>query len=180
MVAGHRGKQEEDGGRREAGEQGRERLQRSAEHHLHSQPPLLQPRRQSRPFTIQLNKPSPFCPKFQNMILSQDTSDIKIDCYTDNSLRNEKICNVSAPFMRAKSQVGGLFFKAKKGDFNVCRFSDSRGFFWFFFSPGAVRRRRRTRVIGADQLGNRCKNLISPAIKLQSNQEENHDNKPDD
>lgn len=37
--------------------------------------------------------------------LCQDTSDIKIDCSVEDKLRTEKICNVSAPFMRAKSQV---------------------------------------------------------------------------
>uniref|UniRef100_H3CVZ9 Integrin, alpha 11a n=1 Tax=Tetraodon nigroviridis TaxID=99883 RepID=H3CVZ9_TETNG len=42
--------------------------------------------------------------RFSSLIV-KDTSDIKIDCYTENKLRNEKICNVSAPFMRAKSQV---------------------------------------------------------------------------
>lgn len=41
----------------------------------------------------------------------QDTSDIKIDCYAENKLRNEKICNVSAPFMRAKSQVRSSRFQ---------------------------------------------------------------------
>lgn len=128
-MAGHRGKQEEDGGGREAGEQRRERLQRSAQHHLHSQPPLLQPRRQSRLFTIQLNKPSPFRTEIQNMILSQDTSDIKIDCYTENSLRNEKICNVSAPFMRAKSQVGVFFLKPKKVTLMFADFQIPEGFF---------------------------------------------------
>lgn len=35
----------------------------------------------------------------------QDNSDIKIECYVEAKLRNEKICNVSAPFMRAKTQV---------------------------------------------------------------------------
>ena len=35
----------------------------------------------------------------------QDNSDIKIECYSEDRLRSEKICNVSAPFMRAKSQV---------------------------------------------------------------------------
>lgn len=45
---------------------------------------------------------------FKNIPPIQDTSDIKIDCYTENKLRNEKICNVSAPFMRAKSQVSSL------------------------------------------------------------------------
>lgn len=44
----------------------------------------------------------------QNIILIQDTSDIKIECYAEKKLRNEKICNVSAPFMRAKSQVRSL------------------------------------------------------------------------
>lgn len=37
--------------------------------------------------------------------LIQDNSDIKIECYIEDKLRNEKICNVSTPFMRAKSQV---------------------------------------------------------------------------
>ncbi|CAF99889.1 unnamed protein product, partial [Tetraodon nigroviridis] len=45
--------------------------------------------------------------RFSSLIV-KDTSDIKIDCYTENKLRNEKICNVSAPFMRAKSQIQNL------------------------------------------------------------------------
>ncbi|MEQ2237252.1 hypothetical protein ILYODFUR_021319, partial [Ilyodon furcidens] len=41
--------------------------------------------------------------RFSSLIV-KDTSEIKIECNTDMK-RNEKICNVSAPFMRAKSQV---------------------------------------------------------------------------
>lgn len=37
--------------------------------------------------------------------LRQDASDIKIDCSVEDKQRTERICNVSAPFMRAKSQV---------------------------------------------------------------------------
>lgn len=46
ISAGDRGKQAEDGGGRAPGEQRRERLRCSPEHHLHAQPPLLQPHRQ--------------------------------------------------------------------------------------------------------------------------------------
>uniref|UniRef100_A0A3B5MT66 Integrin, alpha 11a n=1 Tax=Xiphophorus couchianus TaxID=32473 RepID=A0A3B5MT66_9TELE len=42
--------------------------------------------------------------RFSSLIV-KDTSEIKIDCNTEEKKRNEKICNVSAPFMRAKSQV---------------------------------------------------------------------------
>uniref|UniRef100_A0A8C5HUH2 VWFA domain-containing protein n=1 Tax=Gouania willdenowi TaxID=441366 RepID=A0A8C5HUH2_GOUWI len=35
----------------------------------------------------------------------KDNSDIKIECYVEDKLRNERICNVSAPFMRTKTQV---------------------------------------------------------------------------
>uniref|UniRef100_A0A3P9NLI1 Integrin, alpha 11a n=1 Tax=Poecilia reticulata TaxID=8081 RepID=A0A3P9NLI1_POERE len=42
--------------------------------------------------------------RFSSLIV-KDTSEIKIDCSTEEKKRNEKICNVSAPFMRAKSQV---------------------------------------------------------------------------
>uniref|UniRef100_A0A7N8XYV3 Integrin, alpha 11a n=1 Tax=Mastacembelus armatus TaxID=205130 RepID=A0A7N8XYV3_9TELE len=42
--------------------------------------------------------------RFSSLIV-KDNSDIKIECYTEDKLRNEKICNVSSPFMRAKSQV---------------------------------------------------------------------------
>ncbi|XP_063736644.1 integrin alpha-11a isoform X1 [Eleginops maclovinus] len=42
--------------------------------------------------------------RFSSLIV-KDNSDIKIECLIDNKLRNEKICNVSAPFMRAKTQV---------------------------------------------------------------------------
>lgn len=65
---------------------------------------------------LKTNKWSPSWAQIQTIILMQDTSDIKIDCYTENKLRNEKICNVSAPFMRAKSQV-------RSSCFNFCRFS---------------------------------------------------------
>ncbi|XP_034736538.1 integrin alpha-11a isoform X1 [Etheostoma cragini] len=41
---------------------------------------------------------------FSSLIV-KDNSDIKIECFIENKLRNEKICNVSAPFMRAKTQV---------------------------------------------------------------------------
>ncbi|KAG7221759.1 hypothetical protein INR49_029142 [Caranx melampygus] len=42
--------------------------------------------------------------RFSSLIV-KDNSDIKIECYTEDKLRNEKLCNVSSPFMRAKSQV---------------------------------------------------------------------------
>uniref|UniRef100_A0A665UVR5 VWFA domain-containing protein n=1 Tax=Echeneis naucrates TaxID=173247 RepID=A0A665UVR5_ECHNA len=42
--------------------------------------------------------------RFSSLIV-KDKSDIKIECYAEDKLRNEKICNVSAPFMRAKTQV---------------------------------------------------------------------------
>ncbi|XP_013857018.1 integrin alpha-11a isoform X2 [Austrofundulus limnaeus] len=42
--------------------------------------------------------------RFSSLIV-KDTSDIKIDCYTEDRINNEKICNISAPFMRAKTQV---------------------------------------------------------------------------
>ncbi|KAM6942884.1 integrin alpha-11a isoform 2-T2 [Xenentodon cancila] len=42
--------------------------------------------------------------RFSSLIV-KDNSDIKIECRVDNKMRNEKICNISAPFMRAKTQV---------------------------------------------------------------------------
>ncbi|XP_071771799.1 integrin alpha-11a [Centroberyx gerrardi] len=42
--------------------------------------------------------------RFSSLIV-KDNSDIKIECYSEDKLRNEKNCNVSAPFMRAKTQV---------------------------------------------------------------------------
>uniref|UniRef100_A0A673BAN4 VWFA domain-containing protein n=1 Tax=Sphaeramia orbicularis TaxID=375764 RepID=A0A673BAN4_9TELE len=42
--------------------------------------------------------------RFSSLIV-KDNSDIKIECYTEDKLRNERICNVSAPFMRAKTQI---------------------------------------------------------------------------
>uniref|UniRef100_A0AAQ4NSR9 Integrin, alpha 11a n=1 Tax=Gasterosteus aculeatus aculeatus TaxID=481459 RepID=A0AAQ4NSR9_GASAC len=50
--------------------------------------------------------------RFSSLIV-KDNSDIKIECLVEDKLRNEKICNVSAPFMRAKTQVSHsnyLFF----------------------------------------------------------------------
>uniref|UniRef100_A0A3B4ZXX6 Integrin subunit alpha 11 n=1 Tax=Stegastes partitus TaxID=144197 RepID=A0A3B4ZXX6_9TELE len=44
-------------------------------------------------------------PEIEIQFLIQDNSDIQIECYMEDKLRNEKICNVSAPFMRAKTQV---------------------------------------------------------------------------
>ncbi|KAA8595943.1 hypothetical protein FQN60_011234 [Etheostoma spectabile] len=41
---------------------------------------------------------------FSSLIV-KDNSDIKIECFIEDKLRKEKICNVSAPFMRAKTQV---------------------------------------------------------------------------
>ncbi|KAM9764766.1 integrin alpha-11a isoform 2-T2 [Menidia menidia] len=41
---------------------------------------------------------------FSSLIV-KDNSDIKIECFVEDKMRNEKICNVSAPFMRAKTQV---------------------------------------------------------------------------
>ncbi|GLD73757.1 integrin alpha-11 isoform X3, partial [Lates japonicus] len=38
-------------------------------------------------------------------LIVKDNTDIKIECYIEDKLRNEKICSVSAPFMRAKTQV---------------------------------------------------------------------------
>lgn len=40
-----------------------------------------------------------------SLFLIQDNSDIKIECRSEDRLRNEKTCNVSAPFMRAMAQV---------------------------------------------------------------------------
>lgn len=40
-----------------------------------------------------------------SLSLCQDASDFKIDCSVEDKQRTERICNVSAPFMRAKSQV---------------------------------------------------------------------------
>ncbi|XP_032373686.1 integrin alpha-11a isoform X2 [Etheostoma spectabile] len=40
---------------------------------------------------------------FSSLIVKD--SDIKIECFIEDKLRKEKICNVSAPFMRAKTQV---------------------------------------------------------------------------
>ncbi|KAM9860747.1 integrin alpha-11a isoform 2-T2 [Aulostomus maculatus] len=42
--------------------------------------------------------------RFSSLIV-KDNSDIKIECYIVDKLRSEKLCNVSTPFMRAKSQV---------------------------------------------------------------------------
>ncbi|XP_051792965.1 integrin alpha-11a [Acanthochromis polyacanthus] len=42
--------------------------------------------------------------RFSSLIV-KDNSDIQIECYVEDKLRNEKLCNVSAPFMRAKTQV---------------------------------------------------------------------------
>ncbi|KAF3832910.1 hypothetical protein F7725_026575 [Dissostichus mawsoni] len=42
--------------------------------------------------------------RFSSLIV-KDNSDIKVECLIEDKLRNEKICNVSAPFMRAKTQV---------------------------------------------------------------------------
>uniref|UniRef100_A0AAQ5XF72 VWFA domain-containing protein n=1 Tax=Amphiprion ocellaris TaxID=80972 RepID=A0AAQ5XF72_AMPOC len=41
---------------------------------------------------------------FSSLIV-KDNSDIQIECYMEDKLRNEKLCNVSAPFMKAKTQV---------------------------------------------------------------------------
>ncbi|XP_074522322.1 integrin alpha-11-like [Halichoeres trimaculatus] len=41
---------------------------------------------------------------FSSLVV-KDNSDTRIDCFMKDRLRSEKICNVSAPFMRAKSQV---------------------------------------------------------------------------
>lgn len=41
---------------------------------------------------------------------SQDNSDIKIECRSEDRQRHEKTCNVSAPFMRTKTQVSGSPF----------------------------------------------------------------------
>ncbi|XP_077444136.1 integrin alpha-11a isoform X1 [Stigmatopora argus] len=42
--------------------------------------------------------------RFSSLIL-KDNADIKIDCYPEDKLKCEKICNVSAPFMKSKAQV---------------------------------------------------------------------------
>ncbi|XP_054627498.1 integrin alpha-11a isoform X2 [Dunckerocampus dactyliophorus] len=42
--------------------------------------------------------------RFSSLIL-KDNADVKIECYTEDKLRHEKICNVSAPFMKSKAQV---------------------------------------------------------------------------
>lgn len=43
--------------------------------------------------------------RFSSLIVKQDHSDIKIECWSEDKLGNEKTCNVSAPFMRAMTQV---------------------------------------------------------------------------
>uniref|UniRef100_A0A3Q2XTK6 Integrin, alpha 11a n=1 Tax=Hippocampus comes TaxID=109280 RepID=A0A3Q2XTK6_HIPCM len=42
--------------------------------------------------------------RFSSLIL-KDNADIKIDCYIEDKLKREKICNVSSPFMKSKAQV---------------------------------------------------------------------------
>ncbi|KAF7212460.1 integrin alpha-11a isoform X1 [Nothobranchius furzeri] len=42
--------------------------------------------------------------RFSSLVI-KDTYDIKIDCNTVDKMRNRRICNVSAPFMRARTQV---------------------------------------------------------------------------
>ncbi|KAM9826242.1 integrin alpha-11a isoform X1 [Syngnathus typhle] len=42
--------------------------------------------------------------RFSSLIL-KDNADIKIDCYIEDKVKHEKICNVSAPFMKSKAQV---------------------------------------------------------------------------
>uniref|UniRef100_A0A8C7HB42 Integrin, alpha 11a n=1 Tax=Oncorhynchus kisutch TaxID=8019 RepID=A0A8C7HB42_ONCKI len=42
--------------------------------------------------------------RFSSLIV-KDNSDIKIECRSEDRQRHEKTCNVSAPFMRAKTQV---------------------------------------------------------------------------
>lgn len=54
------------------------------------------------------------------LFIIQDTSDIKIDCYTEDRIKNEKICNISAPFMRAKTQVRRSFFIVTENE--MCAF----------------------------------------------------------
>uniref|UniRef100_A0A8C1Y0A1 Integrin, alpha 11a n=1 Tax=Cyprinus carpio TaxID=7962 RepID=A0A8C1Y0A1_CYPCA len=46
--------------------------------------------------------------RFSSLIV-KDNSDIHIDCRTENRRKYEKSCNISAPFLRAKSQVSCLF-----------------------------------------------------------------------
>ncbi|KAM9817323.1 integrin alpha-11a isoform 2-T2 [Neosynchiropus ocellatus] len=41
---------------------------------------------------------------FSSLIV-KGVSDVKIECYIEDKLRNEKICNVSDPFMKARAQV---------------------------------------------------------------------------
>lgn len=42
--------------------------------------------------------------RFSSLVV-KDNSDIKIECGSEDKTRKERLCNVSAPFMRAKSQV---------------------------------------------------------------------------
>ena len=38
----------------------------------------------------------------------QDKTDIRVECHYEARLKNVRLCNVSAPFMRAKTQVSPL------------------------------------------------------------------------
>lgn len=113
--------------------------------------------------SFSFNKWSPTSTKTQNIVLLQDTSDIKIECYTENNLRNERICNVSAPFMRAKSLVRR--FQCQKGwtlmfaGFQVMEGFSSHCQFWC----------RRTYVIRTEQLGNSCKTWSSKPLNFNEN-----------
>nr|XP_057944628.1 integrin alpha-11a isoform X4 [Doryrhamphus excisus] len=42
--------------------------------------------------------------RFSSLIL-KDNADVRIECYPEDKLRHEKVCNVSAPFMKSKAQV---------------------------------------------------------------------------
>uniref|UniRef100_A0A8C5HST3 VWFA domain-containing protein n=1 Tax=Gouania willdenowi TaxID=441366 RepID=A0A8C5HST3_GOUWI len=64
----------------------------------------------------------------------KDNSDIKIECYVEDKLRNERICNVSAPFMRTKTQVRQIF--SSQGW--------SKAVFVFFLSNKLIGKKTRT------------------------------------
>ncbi|KAG7247901.1 hypothetical protein CRUP_034308, partial [Coryphaenoides rupestris] len=55
-------------------------------------------------FSSLVVKLSPSCSKWP-LSSVQDNADVPVECEGDGRLKDAKLCNVSAPFMRAKTQV---------------------------------------------------------------------------
>lgn len=65
-------------------------------------------------------------------LFPQDQSDIQIECSSEDRLATQRICNISAPFMKSLSQVGQSYFHSNY-DFGMKKGSTTCSFLFGYY-----------------------------------------------